>query len=126
MKHPLPVFFIAITIACLVNVAIAAPPLPNELSNIRFATPTGAVTFKHRQHADLSFVKCETCHHEYQGGDAIDGCHVCHKADKQGNLPAVRDALHLKCAGCHEYTVQSGVLDHAGPTKTQCKLCHIK
>lgn len=96
---------------------------PAEKSVIEFHTMLGKVTFQHNMHAALSFTKCTSCHHTYEGEGDIKSCHECHDRAGQG-APASKYVFHLRCIGCHEYTAKGG--DHAGPVKTKCLLCHIR
>lgn len=95
---------------------------PPETAIIEFQTKLGTVTFQHNMHASLSFTKCTTCHHTFEGVGDIKSCHECH--GKEGHeAPSAKQVFHLRCIGCHEYTVQGG--EHAGPVKRKCMLCHI-
>lgn len=102
-----------------------APVIPADKGVIRFDTKLGVVTFNHQMHADLSFTRCDTCHHTFKGeaGEVIKPCHACHD-EKDADAPAAKAAFHTRCTGCHEYTVSQG--DPAGPLKKKCKLCHVK
>ncbi len=104
----------------------ADPPIASDKQVIVFETKTGVVTFRHQNHADLSFTTCKTCHHTQEGDGPIQGCHECHHDKDEGAAIQAKKAFHLRCAGCHEYTIKERLLDHAGPLKAKCKLCHIK
>ena len=111
--------------ACLWSVDTAAmqSSVPPETSVIVFRTMLGRVTFMHHMHADLSFTKCASCHHTYEGQGRVKRCHECH--DRAGRVaPASKKVFHLRCIGCHEYTAKTG--GRAGPGKTKCMLCHVK
>jgi hypothetical protein len=93
----------------------------------------GNVTFHHKMHAELedvggvNKVECVTCHHDLEASGKIEDCHDCHdkkKGGKMKNAPSYKDAFHLRCRGCHKYTMETQHKD-AGPDK-KCKLCHIK
>lgn len=102
------------------------PPIDPDKQILMFETKIGTVTFRHQNHADLSFTTCTTCHHTYQGEGPIKSCHECHNDSVEDPKLKAKGAFHVRCAGCHEYTLKEGLLDHAGPLKTKCKLCHIK
>jgi hypothetical protein len=110
----------------LAPVFAADSPIPDDKKVIQFDTKIGTVTFRHDNHAQLSFATCKSCHHTYEGEGPIKSCHECHKAKDEGDAPKAKSAFHLRCAGCHEYTIKEGLQDHAGPLKSKCKLCHIK
>ena len=83
----------------------------------------GAVRFHHKMHAMLKGVECRTCHHTTkQPGDQED-CHNCHDPVAQAGLPKSSVAFHIRCRGCHQYTVEQG--KKAGPEK-KCMLCHVR
>jgi hypothetical protein len=101
--------------------------IPDEHAVIPFESRLGTVTFNHALHAQLRVTDCETCHHTHQAGEPFQACGNCHM-DKdttvQGvEVPKDSKAMHLRCKGCHEYTVKE-LHQPGGPTK--CKLCHIK
>jgi len=106
--------------------------IPRDKFVIRFDSKLGDVTFAHKKHADLGITQCTTCHHKHQPGDHVmKPCHECHrhkgkpvKKVEAGEAPRTKDAFHIRCIGCHEYTVAGG--HQAGPIKKKCKLCHIR
>ena len=51
-------------------------------------------------------------------------CHAKKAGEKMENAPNIKDAYHLRCRGCHKYTMEE-MGKEAGPDK-KCKLCHIK
>jgi len=113
-----------ITISLLfVGMTFGKQVAPPETSVIEFQTKLGKVTFLHSMHSSLSFTKCTTCHHTFEGEGDIKSCHDCHDKDAQG-VPGAKEVFHLRCIGCHEYTAQGG--ERAGPIKTKCLLCHIR
>jgi len=102
---------------------MAATGIPADKSVIKFESKLGAVTFNHQAHNDMTTTECSTCHHTYTGEGTVKICGDCHvKASK--TAPSKMKAFHLRCQGCHQYTVEQG--DKAGPIKKECKLCHIK
>ncbi|MCG6967432.1 MAG: cytochrome c family protein [Chromatiaceae bacterium] len=107
----------------------AADTVPADKAVIQFQTKTGVITFNHELHATLRTSQCESCHHTHEAGKPFQKCEDCHKAKDTPVAglsvvaPKSSKAYHVKCKGCHEYTLKE--LDKpAGPTK--CKLCHIK
>jgi hypothetical protein len=106
--------------------------IPQEKNVIKFPAKIGDVTFAHQMHASLTITECKTCHHKYEPTDSVmKPCHECHKHKgkkikdvKDGEAPKTKDAFHVRCIGCHEYTVAGG--GQAGPVKKKCKLCHVK
>lgn len=89
---------------------------------IEFESKLGNVSFAHKAHAGLKNVECKTCHHTYPEEGGLQDCHNCHKPEGS-DAPKAKDAFHLRCRGCHKYTVEEG--EKAGPVK-KCKLCHQK
>ena len=108
------------------SVAVAMETVPGETEMIVFESKKGNVTFKHKLHADMTITTCNTCHHTYdaQAGTPVKPCRECHVKKKSKDTPSKMKAFHLRCQGCHQYTVDAG--QKAGPLKKQCKLCHIK
>ena len=109
--------------------AIAADLIPDDKAVVQFQTKTGLVTFNHYLHATLRASECESCHHTHEPGAPFQPCADCHKK-KATEVPGFSvvapknsKAYHLKCRGCHEYTLKE-LEKPAGPTK--CKLCHVK
>jgi len=88
-----------------------------------FRTMLGSVTFLHNMHANLSATECTTCHHTFEDQGNIKRCHECPDR-KRRVAPASKKVFHLRCIGCHEYTVQAGA--KAGPGGKKCLLCHVK
>jgi hypothetical protein len=107
----------------------AADVIPDDKAVVQFQTKTGLVTFNHTLHATLRTSECESCHHTHEPGTPIKPCSDCHKKKKtmipgfSVVAPKNSKAYHLKCKGCHQYTLKE-LEKPAGPTK--CKLCHIK
>ena len=107
----------------------AAEGIPDEKAVIQFDTKLGVVTFNHTLHASLRTNECESCHHTHEEGKPFQPCSDCHKKKNttvEGMsvvVPKNSKAYHLKCKGCHDYTMKE-LEKPAGPTK--CKLCHIK
>jgi hypothetical protein len=108
----------------------AADVIPDDKAVVQFETKTGVVTFNHALHATLRTSNCESCHHTHEPGAPFQPCSDCHKKKKATEVPGFSvvapkntKAYHLKCKGCHQYTLKE-LEKPAGPTK--CKLCHIK
>ena len=110
----------------LAGMAVAMQTVPPEFEMVVFESKKGNVTFKHKLHADMTITTCNTCHHTYdaQAGTPIKPCRECHVKKSTDDAPSEMKAFHLRCQGCHQYTVDAG--GKAGPLKKECKLCHIK
>ena len=90
------------------------------------------VGFSHENHVEsLEDKGCGVCHHApddktgelvYIEGDERT-CKECHDFKKQGGIPALREAYHENCTGCHRTQIRSGNLK-SGPTT--CGGCHRK
>jgi len=108
------------------STAMAGPVLPEDKEVIQFESKLGVVTFAHKKHSDMTITQCTTCHHTFkpEAGEKVKACHECHDKKKQADIPDIKTAVHLRCQGCHQYTIDQGGV--AGPTKKECKLCHIK
>jgi hypothetical protein len=76
------------------------------------------VTFSHDMHS-LVAEDCAVCHHRSPAGQT-PGCGKCHRASlesKKSGVPALKDAYHGQCIGCHKEM-------DMGPTG--CTQCHAK
>ena len=114
--------------------AVFALDMPADKDIIIFHSKTmGKTTFYHKKHSTLEDVggvlkvECKTCHHTQEGDAAVKPCKECHakkKGGKMENAPKYKDAYHLRCRGCHKYTMEE-MKKPAGPDK-KCKLCHVK
>jgi len=90
---------------------------------IVFNASNGNVTFNHKNHNETLKIDCLKCHHTWQKGDTTGQlCKECHKAQKEGNIPSAKDALHKDCRGCHDEAKKAN--NPAGPTA--CTQCHVK
>lgn len=108
----------------LLPVAIHAAEIPPEKEIIFFeSAKLGTVTFLHKMHASLQDTECTTCHHRGVDESPPEDCHNCHTSEPTNEAPKAIKAFHIRCRGCHEYTVESG--QKAGPVK-KCTLCHVK
>jgi len=115
------------------SLAFAVEGIPADKAVITFTGKLGTVTFEHAKHAGLvdvggvSKVECSTCHHKTEAGKTPGHCEECHTkkaGEKMENAPNIKDAYHLRCRGCHKYTMEE-MGKEAGPDK-KCKLCHVK
>jgi len=115
-----------------VSFAAVGSEIPADKGVIVFPGKTGNVTFNHKLHSGLTNVggvekvECSTCHHTYEGEGLPKACGECHvrkKSDSTADTPIRKKVFHLRCRGCHKYTMEEG--KHAGPDK-KCKLCHVK
>ena len=114
---------LALTLFFMGSVA-AEVPIATDKEVISFPSKLGTVTFRHKAHSDMTTTECSTCHHTYAAGDpAVKACGDCH-IKKSKTAPSKMKAFHLRCQGCHQYTVDQGL--KAGPVKKQCKTCHVK
>lgn len=104
-------------------VAVGAPKIPADKELIVFDTKIGKVTFLHQPHTGRS-ENCKTCHHTYESGPEIKACDECHGEKAKDDVPKIKDAVHLRCQGCHQENLEAG--KPHGPLKKECKLCHIK
>ena len=78
------------------------------------------VTMPHKAHADR-IGNCTECHHKDAAGKE-QKCFACHKAEKKGDVVALKDAMHTKCKGCHQK--MKDAKKATGPTT--CDGCHKK
>ncbi len=87
--------------------------------------------FDHPRHeTGLSDKGCGVCHHVFdktlnklvyaEGEEAA--CNQCHLKDASKNIPALREAGHEMCTGCHRNLIKEK--KPAGPTT--CGECHRK
>lgn len=91
-----------------------------------------AVNFSHENHvAALTDGGCGLCHHEpeeqtgklvYVEGEEM-GCQECHLRQKDQGTPALREAYHGNCTGCHRRMIKQRN-PKIGPTT--CGGCHKK
>lgn len=90
-----------------------------------------AIDFAHEDHVDaLEETGCGACHHtpdETSGKlvyieDEEVSCSECHTAKKDGDTPALREAFHGSCNGCHRQMIKK-TENFKGPTT--CGECHV-
>ena len=84
----------------------------------------GPVEFSHRAHHEDYKLKCQQCHHEFDGGkniwkegDPATKCAECHMTPlkPEGKMPSLHQAFHGTCRNCHKAA-------QAGPLT--CGECH--
>ena len=88
----------------------------------------GPVTFTHAKHSKEHGLKCEECHHKYEGdknvwkeGDPVEKCSACHPVDKNDGKKlkmASGTVFHKQCRDCHKELKK-------GPYK-KCDECHAE
>ena len=119
MRSIIRIICISAVVAALVMLCVralaGAEQAPDKLV---FESKMGAVTFDHAKHGDVA---CVDCHH-----DEADGkfkCGGCHKAEPEGDIPKIKDAMHKKdsgkCRSCH-------FGKQATAKKLKCADCHKK
>ena len=90
------------------------------------------VSFSHEIHTEaLAGDGCGICHHVqddqsgklvYVEGEELS-CSECHVRQKNKDTPALREAYHGNCTGCHRRLIKSSY-PNSGPTT--CGGCHVK
>ena len=93
---------------------IVAANAPDTITIKDVQKSKAPVVFPHKAHAEKLGIKCAECHHKDTAGQE-KSCAACHKAEKTGDVPSFKDAMHNKCKACHQKTGK-------GPTK--CNDCH--
>ncbi|MBP2673265.1 MAG: hypothetical protein H6Q84_105 [Deltaproteobacteria bacterium] len=91
---------------------IVAADAPEKVTIKEVQKTKPPVVFPHKEHAAKT--KCTECHHKDAAGKE-QACSACHKAEKKGETPSFKDAMHGKCQGCHKT---------AGKGPTKCNDCH--
>ena len=90
-----------------------------------------AIDFAHQKHADaLEELGCGACHHapDEETGKLIYiedeevSCGECHGLKEEDGTPALREAFHESCTGCHRSMIKEKD-DFKGPTT--CGECHV-
>ena len=85
----------------------------------------GASVFKHDVHNEAAEIdECNECHHVYEDGVKLEdessedmACSECHEIDISEEQPALMQAFHMNCKGCH-------LSEKKGPI--MCGECHRK
>lgn len=95
----------------------------------------------HDMHIDSELAECRDCHHDEDIEPEPTNCADCHESEGDEDMPAFRDAVHIKCQSCHEdmfeeqyagcgnchgavdqkEALKSGTLD---TSFTKCSSCH--
>ena len=116
---------VAVCLLVIGAISYAAFPLkaPQEPLRLMFEVAAGKVLFDHKTHtSELGYgLSCEDCHHELldDESDEAQACGECHDPEEgDEDMPKRADAFHMQCTGCHQEF-------EAGPTETECALCHI-
>ena len=82
--------------------------------------------FRHDGHNELAQIEeCNVCHHVYDGNGRLaedessedQRCSDCHEIEASGRKPALMQAFHANCKGCHKAR-------KSGPT--MCGQCHVR
>jgi Class III cytochrome C family len=84
-----------------------------------------ASVFKHEAHNEAAEIdECNECHHVYEDGVKLEdessedmACSECHEIDVSEEQPALMQAFHMNCKGCH-------LSEKKGPI--MCGECHRK
>jgi len=80
--------------------------------------------FVHDEHNEMAEIEeCNQCHHVYDDDGTLledessedQYCSDCHGLEAEGRKPALMDAFHLNCKGCHD-------AQNKGPV--MCGECH--
>jgi hypothetical protein len=126
MKSALPV-----CMAVLLTVLILGSANSQEdmvfVDNDAFDNPRRPpAVFRHDAHNDLAQIEaCNVCHHVYdEDGRLVEDessedqrCSDCHELEASGGQPALMQAFHTNCKGCHKQKKD-------GPT--MCGQCHVR
>lgn len=107
-------------VVCYITFPSKSPDLP-----VRILMSTGGmadkVIFTHDVHAGEDYgLSCLDCHHTADDEESeMEKCSDCHmdEADEDDDTPALMDAYHDQCIGCHE---------DANEELTECAACHVK
>ena len=82
--------------------------------------------FRHEEHNEKAGIEeCNECHHVFNDeGKLVEDessedqrCSECHELNASGKKPALMNAFHINCKGCHEK-------DNKGPV--MCGQCHVR
>jgi hypothetical protein len=85
-----------------------------------------AAIFRHDEHNETAEIEeCNECHHVYdENGKLLEFesseeqlCCECHELQQSGRKPALMQAFHTNCKGCHQK-------NKIGPI--MCGQCHVK
>ncbi len=97
------------------------------VDNDAFETPRRPpAVFRHDEHNELAQIEeCNVCHHVYdETGQPVEDessedqrCSDCHDVEASSEQPALMQAFHTNCKGCHKDR-------NDGPT--MCGQCHVR
>jgi len=96
------------------------------VDNRAFTQPERVVSvFNHEAHNELAEIdECNECHHVYEDGVKLEDessedmtCSECHEIKASEEQPALMQAFHMNCKGCH-------LQEKKGPI--MCGECHRK
>lgn len=84
-----------------------------------------ASVFNHEEHNEAAEIDdCSECHHVYEDGVKLEDessedmtCSECHEIEVSDDQPALMQAFHMNCKGCH-------LSEKKGPI--MCGECHRK
>lgn len=75
--------------------------------------------WNHAAHAEEYGIDCRECHHQNKDIEPEpQNCADCHQRTGDKAMPALRDAVHVKCQSCHQGMFEAKVKG--------CADCHIK
>jgi len=82
--------------------------------------------FRHDTHNESAGIEaCQECHHVYDdSGKPVEDessedqrCSECHGVKRSGNKPALMNAFHSNCKGCHKQQKKGPLM---------CGQCHVR
>ena len=82
--------------------------------------------FRHEEHNEKAGIEeCNECHHVFNDeGKLVEDessedqrCSECHELNASGKKPALMNAFHINCKGCHEEKNKGPVM---------CGQCHVR
>ena len=97
-----------------------------SVDNRAFPNPERVVSvFNHEAHNETAEIdECNECHHVYEDGIKLEDessedmtCSECHEVEVSEEQPALMQAFHANCKGCH-------LSEKKGPI--MCGECHRK
>lgn len=127
-------FFLLMAVACGLWLADARVGAQAERMVIEHPKIFGKlqrppVHFPHEKHSEM-YPNCTECHHNYEYRSGVktnvwagegQECSECHGAEQSGKKPALREAFHGSCTGCHRTLAREG--KKHGPST--CGECHV-
>ena len=126
MKKSAVVMLTSVLICAVVLVAAHSQEDMAFVDNSVFPNPERpAAVFRHDEHNEQAAIEeCSECHHVYEDGQLLEDessedqyCSECHAVEASGDQPALMEAFHLNCKGCHEKQTKGPVM---------CGECHVK